>query len=359
MNRFRSDQNGRPTRCSACWICGVAVIALCFGDAASAAAETPSPPTCHMLEIGEIPIAYHDGQITLDADIDGHPARMVVDTGSAATIMSREAATEFGLKTRGFHDVKFYGVGGIDTAELARVEKFSVAGLAARNFEMVVTGRHGLGDAKGLIGAGFLLQADVEFDVPEGKLRFFQPRNCRGDQVVYWGSTYSVASITNAATVQKIDVTVHVNGNAVQAEMDTGSDRTVVTPGVAYHAGVTEKSPGAVDGGVTFGIGAQAVKTYSGVFQSFAFGDEVIKNARLQVADLFHADQEVELGSRLARATIEEPQMLLGADFFRSHRVYVAMGQRKVYVSYMGGPVFKTVTVDQTATPKAGQASGK
>ena len=31
---------------------------------------------------------------------------------------------------------------------------------------------------------------------------------------------------------------------------------------------------------MTFGIGAQAVKTYSGVFQSFAFGDEVIKNQK-------------------------------------------------------------------------------
>jgi hypothetical protein len=32
--------------------------------------------------------------------------------------------------------------------------------------------------------------------------------------------------------------------------------------------------------------------------------------------------------------------MLLGADFFRSHRVYVSLGQRKVYASYLGGPVF-------------------
>jgi hypothetical protein len=34
--------------------------------------------------------------------------------------------------------------------------------------------------------------------------------------------------------------------------------------------------------------------------------------------------------------------MLLGADFFQSHRVYVARSQRRIYVSYMGGPVFQT-----------------
>ena len=347
MIRFRPDKTSSARPGSTYWFYATVLAALCFGDAAKAAQDASSPPPCQMLEIGEIPISYNDGQITLDADIDGHTTRMIVDTGSVATILSRAAATEFGLKTRGFHDV-----GGIDTAELTRIETFSLAGLVARNFDMVVTGRHSFGDAKGLLGAGFLLQADVEFDVPEGKLRFFQPRNCVGDQVVYWGSAYSVATITNAVAVQKIDVAVRVNGAAVEAEMDTGSDRTVVTPGVANHAGVTETSPGAFDAGLSTGLGPQAVKTYSGVFQSFAFGDEVIKNARLQVADLFHADQEVELGSRLAHATIEGPQMLLGADFFRSHRVYVARGQRKVYVSYMGGPVFRPVTLAQTPPQK-------
>lgn len=33
-------------------------------------------------------------------------------------------------------------------------------------------------------------------------------------------------------------------------------------------------------------------------------------------------------------------QMLLGADFFRSQRIYFSHDQRKVYVSYQGGPVF-------------------
>jgi tetratricopeptide (TPR) repeat protein len=32
--------------------------------------------------------------------------------------------------------------------------------------------------------------------------------------------------------------------------------------------------------------------------------------------------------------------MLLGADFFLSHRIYVANGQRKLYFTYNGGPVF-------------------
>ena len=48
------------------------------------------------------------------------------------------------------------------------------------------------------------------------------------------------------------------------------------------------------------------------------------------------------VGSRIAKAVVDEPDMLLGADFFRSHRVYISKSQKKIYASYMGGPVFDT-----------------
>ena len=37
-----------------------------------------------------------------------------------------------------------------------------------------------------------------------------------------------------------------------------------------------------------------------------------------------------------------EPQMIIGLDFFRAHRVYISKSQRKIYASYTGGPVFDT-----------------
>ena len=35
-----------------------------------------------------------------------------------------------------------------------------------------------------------------------------------------------------------------------------------------------------------------------------------------------------------------QPQMILGVDFLRSHRVFIANSQRKVYFTYTGGTVF-------------------
>jgi tetratricopeptide (TPR) repeat protein len=42
--------------------------------------------------------------------------------------------------------------------------------------------------------------------------------------------------------------------------------------------------------------------------------------------------------------------MLVGADFFLSHRIYVASSQRKLYFTYNGGPVFNLTTSSNSRT---------
>ena len=49
-----------------------------------------------------------------------------------------------------------------------------------------------------------------------------------------------------------------------------------------------------------------------------------------------------EVGSRVSRNVVQEQPMLLGLDFLRAHRVLVAHSQRKLYFTYVGGPVFQT-----------------
>lgn len=67
-------------------------------------------------------------------------------------------------------------------------------------------------------------------------------------------------------------------------------------------------------------------------------GDEEIRNARLRFGDLGVVD------------------MLLGDDFFLSHRVYVANSQHKLYFTYNGGPVF---ALNRPGKESAGAAAAK
>ncbi len=313
-----------------------ALAALCV-LAGTARAATP----CTLQQVGELPITMDRGRILVDASINGTPVKMLVDTGAEVTILYRETAEKLGLRaTQVGYGAKIYGAGGGDLLSQAGVKELQVGGFVAKGINLAVAGHQNADISAGLLGAGFILQTDVEFDVPEGKLRFFKPSGCAGDQVVYWGKAYAVAENVAPNPGTRITLSVKLGDAAVRATLDSGASISVVdthsAERYADHDIATTKD------GKAYGIGREAIDQSIAVFPSFSFGDETIKNTRLRVADIFVADREVRLGSRIAEHLIDEPQMTIGADFFRSHRVYISKSQKKVYVSYMGGPVFDT-----------------
>lgn len=299
------------------------------------------PSGCKMLQLTELPVTMINGEVTIEAEINGRPIRLIVDTGSDETLLFRRGATELGLALRHPTGVTFYGVGGSDVGLTARVKTFRVGALTATDEDLFVTSRSDMGPVQGLLGAKFLMQQDIEFDLPHGKIRFFRPKDCVGDQVVYWGQAYSVTAL-KPTTDESIQVTVVINGLPIRAMMDSGSTLSTLTPQAAARTGFTAGAAGVTSDGTSIGLGPRATPTSVAAFTTFAFGDEVIHNARLRVADLFAADKETTLGSNIPVSVVDAPQMLLGADFFKSHRVFIAREQHKVYVSYVGGPVFET-----------------
>ena len=323
----------------------VAALLGALGGSDVASAATP----CQMQVIGELPIEFNHGRLLVEARINDRPAKMIVDTGATNTLIFRASAEAMGLAVQPMPGLKSYGVGGEAGAGEVRVD-FRVASFVARSDDLLVSGRQPLGAEQGLLGSDFLLQDDVEIDVPERKIRWFRTKGCAGEQVVYWGRAYSAARMVGSGADRLIEVTTQVNGVPILTEMDTGAD-TFLTPAAAARAGVTPASEGARKTPEIHGLGAQPIDTYIAVFKTFSFGDETIKNAELRIADLFAAVKEVRLGSRLPAAAVDEPGMLLGADFFRAHRVYVSRGQRMVYVSYVGGPVFVPGRPPEPPTP--------
>jgi tetratricopeptide (TPR) repeat protein len=105
---------------------------------------------------------------------------------------------------------------------------------------------------------------------------------------------------------------------------DTGAYTSLLTLKAAKRAGVTPDSPGVMPAGTSSGIGRRTVQTWIGPFASFKLGDEEVRNTRL----------------RFGAEAMHDVDMLIGADFFLSHHVYVANSQHKLYFTYNGGAVF-------------------
>ena len=83
-------------------------------------------------------------------------------------------------------------------------------------------------------------------------------------------------------------------------------------------------------------------QTWIARFASFKIGDEEIQHAQLRFGDI----------------NLTDADMLIGADFFLSHRIYVASSQKRLYFTYNGGPVFDlTAARAGTESPAAGASS--
>jgi predicted aspartyl protease len=321
------------------WISTIGLAAALLGGSALQAGAATH---CRLTELGEVPVTSDGANLVIEAQINGEPVKMIVDTGTLVTAVFRGSAQKLRLAPTSAGDGQGAAV---------RVKAFQVGEVTVDNTDMAVT--DGGGDAQGRVGAGFLLRDDVEFDLPEGKIRFFKPGSCEGDQVVYWGQAYSVAPMLAAADPM-IEVKVLLNGQPVVARMDTGAACSGVTTAAAARLGVTGGSQGAFPSGQLQCSGAAAVwppvagrpaararypkGAFVGGFSTLAFGDETIRNAQLVVGDLDLGGGPTGAAATPAAAA---PEMALGADFFRSHRIYVSQAQQQVYVSYTGGPVFQ------------------
>jgi tetratricopeptide (TPR) repeat protein/predicted aspartyl protease len=301
----------------------------------------------------DLPVTIQGTRPVIDAKFNGQDVKLLVDSGAFFSLISSAAADQYRLKTvMAPLGLVMRGVGGSSVPSVATVKTFTIANAEVPNVQFLVSANEvGVGGGVGLIGQNFLQRWDVEYDLAKGMLRLMRDEGCRKDFLAYWvtpGQPYTTINIHDSSPRQPLTLgSAYVNGVKIRVIFDTGASLSVLSLNAAERAGVKVDSPGVVDGGLSRGVGRNWIKSYIAPFESFKFEDgEEIKHTRLRIADL-NLDAD----------------MLLGADFFLSHRVFVANSQNKLYFTYNGGPVFNLKTVSQpapepTATNPAADTAG-
>jgi tetratricopeptide (TPR) repeat protein len=295
--------------------------------------------TCQMQKIAELPVTMEGLRARVDAKINGQDTKLIVDTGYFFSALSDEAIAKYGVKrsTAPF-GLQLRSIGGdIRDAHVAIAQDFSVAGAQFHNIEFLAGGRIGEPGVAGLLGENILGPFDVEYDLGHGMIRFFQAKGCGDSNLAYWssGMTLSRLPIDNDGPVLKqVRMEAHLNGHAIQVVLDSGSGLSQLSLRAASSAGVQTTSPGVTPAGVGYGVFGAGREDYLAPFASFKIGDEEIRDTQLRMSNI-----------NLGRA-----DMLLGVDFFLSHRILVSNTQKKIYFTYNGGPVFR---LDQAGTRTA------
>jgi tetratricopeptide (TPR) repeat protein/predicted aspartyl protease len=287
----------------------------------------------------DLPVTIQGTRPVIDAKFNGQDVKLLVDSGAFFSLISSAAVEQYKLKTGvAPFGLVMRGVGGTSVPSVATVKTFTIADVDVPNVEFLVSANDvGVGGGVGLMGQNFLRRWDVEYDLAGGMLRLMRDEDCRKAFLAYWvtpGQPYTTINIRDNSSKQPLTLgSAFVNGVKIRVIFDTGASLSVLSISAAERAGVKVDTPGVVDGGLSRGVGRNWVKSYIAPFDSFKFEDgEEIKHTRLRIADL-NLDAD----------------MLLGADFFLSHRVFVANSQNKLYFTYNGGPVFNLKTVSQPA----------
>jgi tetratricopeptide (TPR) repeat protein/predicted aspartyl protease len=299
----------------------------------SAALASPSFAACKREAI-DLPVTISGTRALVTAKFNGVEVHLIVDSGAWFSTISAATAAQFKLKLRPApFGLRLTGVGGSTYPEIATVKTFTLANVDLPNREFLVGGTEVGGYSVGLLGQNFLEAFDVEYDLANGMIRLMRDRDCEKVMLAYWAAPAQPVSMIKiaGATPQEpfTTATAYVNGIKIRVMFDTGAWASVMSFKAAERAGVKPDSSGVVDAGYLHGIGRGAVKTYIAPFESFKFADaEEIKHTRLRIADI----------------DLPFTDMLIGADFFLSHRIFVANSQHRLYFTYNGGPVFNLST---------------
>ena len=342
--------------------------------------KVPVGPHCMYMNLATLPVKSSSGFLVVKTRLNGSPTVMVADTGRLHTLLTLQEANKLGLKLT-HTTVTQTGADGVVRSTYATfvddvsLDKFFWHGVRLAVADSIESERL-------LAGADILLNGlnrDVEFSVATRQIKFFAPSaECRDAFLAYWDNNALAVPLSDlSAHDPRQVVTVEINGHQMTAMIDSGAPISMINLEAAARVGITPQSPGVVESTGSSGVGKQYGKAWLAPFESFAIGGEVIKNARIAIADLWGPapkDPTFQGALRLASITplvpvpgsdnstivseksgdalarigaisseslqVDRPDMLLGADFLRSHRVLLAMSQRRMYYTYLGGTVF-------------------
>ena len=308
---------------------GLVGCALLAWTALGATAAHAEP--CKIARFPDIPVTMSGLRPMVRVQFNGQDAWLIADSGAFFSTLTQAAVEQFHLPYNSFQELYVTGVGGRELARVVRVRKFNLVGIKTwDDVDFVVAGSGFGGQAVGLLGQNVFRIADVEYDLANGVIRLVRPKgDCRHTNLAYWAQAaakpYSVLDIDSPTVRQPHTLSVaYLNGVKIRVMFDTGAHLSLLNLAAAKRAGITPSSPGVTDGGYSWGLGHEVHKTWITRFSSFKIGDEEIQHAQLRFGDVDLTDAD----------------MLIGADFFLSHRVYVASSQNRLFFTYNGGPVF-------------------
>ncbi len=316
-------------------------LALILGARAVSAA-------CELQMMAELPadlLGRRGLRPVVSATVNGTEGRFLFDTGASGGLIAAGSLAKFGISAENAETVQMKSVGKFFDARQIMAKELRFAAWAITGHHMVVIDRPIVSDTDGALGEAEMTDFDMEIDLPHRAIRFFTPSDCPAENLAYWakpGQARQIELDPFTREHNRIFGPVSINGVTFRALFDTGAPDTGLTRQTAEAAGVHPGSEGVTEDGAVRGVGPESLKNWKAPFTEFAIGGETIAHPILGFSDKTNASAD----------------LLIGADFFKRHRVYVAKHQHVMAFTDEGINSFgidwdKAPTASAETTPAA------
>jgi clan AA aspartic protease (TIGR02281 family) len=288
---------------------------------------------CQSVRIADVPFTIEHGYLIVDVSLNGQPARLAFDTGSATSVLTRAAADRLHLRRLRSYDGDLVGIGGERPAGTVVADQFKIGDLHGSDFPFLRSEVFENEDnpPDGLLSADLMAKYDIDLDFPDHKIiLYYQLSSCHGQAAVALDQPlFSVPLISPSSNevrnpepneiVDEPTVMATVNGTSMPAVIDTGSDHTAIFRDTARRAGVND--PDLFDGNsdTVTGVGPHDVRVAVRHLAQIGVGDITIQNLPVTVLDQHRTNQD---------------GMLLGLDFLARVHVWISHSSNTLVLQY-------------------------
>ena len=292
------------------------ILALaCMLSACSAASPSASAPAaCRLDRAADLPMAPGTAYAVVPARIDGQPVSMLLDTGDERLAIREQVQAALRLPEDPHHTTIMHGIGGTSTAHDLIIQRFELgdaelpqSGAAVMNLPSVPQTDPPLA---GVIGGQILSGYEVEFNFAARRVVLWQRNDC-APVAPAWRGAYASVNLERS-TGSLVTMPVTINGQHLRALLDTGALTTTLSVEAATRLGLSAAARISVSRG--------------------ADGRDVFSHAtRLHSVDLGGAHR-AELPVLIAPVHIPFADIMLGADFFQRHDLWIAYAGQRAFV---------------------------
>ena len=274
---------------------------------------------CGTFRLGETTVATLHNAPIVTVLVNGAPATLLLDTGAETTILTPAVAQRIGAQPpRVEFQRQLQGVAGsLQTSEV-ELRSLTVGGVAIpwRRVRVAPVNVANVfsGPLDGVLGADSLSSFDIDLDLPGHRMIFYEKQTCP-DAGPVWTQPYTRIA-AGRSTGDHLFFPVQLDGQRIDAFVDTGSQFTVLSTRAALALGVTEAVLAHDRGATVRGAASERLAAHIHRFSQLAIGAEVIRNPETIVTDIRLSDAD----------------LVLGIDFLKSRRIWLSYGSQQIFL---------------------------